>query len=353
MQGRGATRTLPARRDPLGVHPLYYRVAGTQAADTIQALRRACPDLPLRPDREGIAGYLRGDPDDRRTCVDGVALCPAGHGLRHDGAGWQLEPPAPLGEPRGTLGEALVAAVEALVTPERAVALALSGGLDSALVLALVLRALGRSIPVYTLAIAIPGYGELEATRHMARSLGVVLHEIPATADDYRRALPAAVEAAEVPMFNPHPVSKLLLARGLRRRGFDAVLTGDAADQVFCGAPRRNYLPLVGRLSRAEGIEPCSPFFDPRVLAHAARLPADPHKRALREIAAQWLPRAASQAPKVRRLAPDLGVEQRVGRPELRRLAARLGLPEPQLNDARSRCAHATLHMLWAALERG
>lgn len=342
----------PVTRDRLGVHPLYYRPGGSAAGPSLDALRRAAPALPLRPDREGIVGYLRGDPDGRRTCVEGIALCPAGHRLERDEQGWHPSPPEALPAPRGSLREALIEAVTDIVRAHGSIALALSGGLDSALCLAVVRRELGRSIPVYTLAIDIPGYGEREATRDMARRLDVRLHEIPASADDYRAHLPAAIEAVEVPLFNPHPVSKLLLARALRREGVTAVLTGDAADQIFSDAPRRSYLPLLGPLFRSQGVEPCSPFFDPRVLAHAARLPPDPHKRALRAVAASWLPPQISRAPKARRLAPDLGVERLVGIEAMGRLAARLGLPPPRLEQPRSRCAYATLCMLWRWLER-
>ena len=202
----------------------------------------------------------------------------------------------------------------------------------------------------------------LEATRRTARALDVELHEIHVGATDFLDALPQAVRAVEVPLWNPHPVSKLLLGRALRREGFDAVLTGDAADQVLAGASGRDYLPLVGRLFHAEGIEPCSPFFDLGVLAHAAGRPADPDKTALRRVATRWLPRALTRARKAPRLFPELGpqlgVERLVGVDEMLRLAARLGLPSPRLDlpgeeGARSRCAHATLCLLWPVLVGG
>jgi asparagine synthase (glutamine-hydrolysing) len=341
-------------RDRLGVHPLYYRSngqdVGAAVAGSIAALAHEPGAAPLRPDPEGLRRWLAGDPDDRHTCFQGIGLVPAGYRLELGAAGPRLYPPAPLPKPRGSLASALVAAVAAIVEAPRRLALALSGRLDSALVLAIARRELRRELPVVTLAIDIPGYGEREATRRMAAALGVELHEIPVTTADFLDALPEAVRAVEVPMWNAHPVSKLLLARALRREGFDAVLTGDAADQVFAGASSRDYLPLVGRLFRSQGIEPCSPFFDPGVLAHAALPPPDPTKRALREAALRWLPPAAAHAPKARRLAPDLGVERLVGAAAMQRLAARLGLPPPRLDDERARCAHATLCLLWRAL---
>lgn len=340
----------PVARDRLGVHPIYFGEDGSGVATTIAALLRQRPPAPLRPDRQGLAGWLRGEPDERRTCVRGIGVVPAGHRLELGPGGPRLHPPAPLPEPRGSLGDALVAAVEAIARRPGRLALALSGGLDSALVLAIVRRELGLDVPVVTLAVDIPGYGEQQATRRTARALGCPLHELRVTARDFLDALPEAVRAAEVPMFNAHPVSKLLLGRALRREGFDAVLTGDAADQAFAGAPRGNYLPLVGRLLRSQGVEPCSPFFDARVLAHAERAPGHPDKRALREAATRWLPRADALAPKVRRLAPDLGEERLVGTSAMLELAAQLGLPPPRLHDARTRCAHATLCLLWQAL---
>lgn len=349
-------------RDRLGVCPLYFREDGSAAAGTIAALLRHDPAWPVRPDREGLRRWLCGAPDDRSTCVAGIGLVPAGHRLRLGDGGPRLIPPPPLPEPRGDLGDALVEAVAAIVAGPRKLALALSGGLDSAVVLAIVRRELGRTIPVVTLATEIPGYGELEATRRTARALDVELHEIHVGATDFLDALPQAVRAVEVPLWNPHPVSKLLLARALRREGFDAVLTGDAADQVLAGASGRDYLPLVGRLFHAEGIEPCSPFFDLGVLAHAAGRPADPDKTALRRVATRWLPRALTRARKAPRLFPELGpqlgVERLVGVDEMLRLAARLGLPSPRLDlpgeeGARSRCAHATLCLLWPVLVGG
>lgn len=350
---------LAAVRDRLGVHPLCFREDRPLRAGSVIELLRADPEHPLRPDRAAILRYLAGDPDDRHTCVEGIGLVPAGHALRwrddaDDGRapGWRIEPPPPLPEPPESLPQALVHAIADLMAAPRPIALALSGGLDSALVLAIVRRELGRDVPVVTLAVDIPGYGELPATRAMSRALEVELHEIPATADDFVTCLPRAVRAAEVPLWNPHPVSKLLLARALRREGFSAVLTGDAADQAFCGAPGRDYLPLVGRLFRSQGIEPCSPFFDPRVLAHAARRPPDPHKWVLRELAARWLPTAAIRDPKAPRLVPDLGVERLVGVPAIHARCQQLGLPAPRLHDARARCGHTTLCLLWDALSR-
>lgn len=344
-------------RDRLGVCPLYFREDGSAAAGTIAALLRHDPAWPVRPDREGLRRWLGGVPDDRSTCVAGIGLVPAGHRLVLGDGGPRLEPPPPLPEPHGRFDGALVAAVAAIVAGPRRLAVALSGGLDSAIVLAIVRRELGRTIPVVTLAIEIPGYGELEATRRTARALDVELHEIHVGAADFIDALPKAVRTVEVPLWNPHPVSKLLLAEALRREGFDAVLTGDAADQVLAGAPGHDYLPLVGRLFHAEGIEPCSPFFDPGVLAHAAVRPADPNKAVLREAAERWLPRAATRARKTARLFPDLGpelgVERLVSTEAMLRLTASLGLPAPRLAHSRARCAHATLCMLWPTLARG
>ncbi|MCX4245028.1 asparagine synthase C-terminal domain-containing protein [Paraliomyxa miuraensis] len=343
---------MSATRDRLGVHPLYFREHEPAVAGTIAELLRASPSPALRPDREAIARYLAGDPDDRHSCIEGIGLVPTGHTLSWRERGWQLQPPPPLPEPRGTLHDAMVDAVADLLAAPRRTAIALSGGLDSALVLAIARRELGLDPPVITLAVDVPHYGELETTRSTARTLGAAVHEAHVSARDFLAQLPEAVRLAEVPLWNPHPVSKLLLAQAARREGFDAVLTGDAADNVFGGAFGHDYLPLVGRLLRSQGVEPCSPFFDPRVLAHAARLPADPDKPVLRELAARWLPSSIAWAPKARRLAPDFGIARLFDPAILVHQAERLGLPPPRLDDPRARCGHTTLALLWDALSR-
>ncbi len=294
-----------ATYDPLGARPYYFSVDGLLHGPTISGIQR---DGHRRVwDIEGVRSYLGKSPDGFRTCFGGIGAVGPGTALEHDGEAVKLRPVQASGGSPEQLSVALPRAVEALLVDGRRTAVALSGGLDSALLVAL-LRAAGRDdIPVFTLATHLADYCELAETRSVAAKLGVCeLHVIEA--ESLVSELPAAIAAAEVPLFNLHPVSRWLLATALKREGFEVLLTGDGADQIFAGSNPRNYLPIIGSMTRTAGLDLRSPFFDPAIL-HSATAPT-PDKAALRNAASAWLPPEIIDRPKTPRLAPWLDVSE-------------------------------------------
>ncbi len=253
------------------LHLLYGRGDGPPT-DSWRELR------PERLDPVGVQAYLDEFPVPRRSCFEGVWTAWEPPRPGHDG-----RPPADL----------LARAVDSAAAGR--VALALSGGLDSALLLSF----LERRLPVYTL--DIPGYEELDRTARIARRFGVRLEVVRVTHADFEDALPDAVLHAGAPLYNFHIVSKLLFARALRREGFEAAITGDGADQVFAGARGDLYLPFVGAFFRSAGVEIRAPYLDDDVVAAAE---TDPAKSALRALARGRLPDALIDAPKRPTLYP-------------------------------------------------
>lgn len=158
---------------------------------------------------------------------------------------------------------------------------AVSGGLDS-WVLALLLRGAGYSVRGYTLVSGVPGYCEEERTGALARQLNVPLERI--AAPDFEGALPRFLSITKTPIYNLHPVSKLLLAEALATRGVPFLVTGDAADQVFRCETECDLLPLTQACFAHVSIELITPFLTPNVRA-LCTVP-DPDKRLLRELAA-------------------------------------------------------------------
>jgi asparagine synthetase B (glutamine-hydrolysing) len=217
---------------------------------TIASLFDAQPALSRALDLKGVRQFLNRQPDGVHTCFAAARLVPAGNELWRNEVACalrQMPEPEPRTEALLTLLERAVAGI---VASGRRIALALSGGLDSALVL----RLANNAVPVFTLATGLKDYCELNDTVTTAEKLGLQdLNVIRVDADHLISALPEAITACETPLFNLHPISKWLLARELQARGFDAMLTGDGADQVFAGADPRNYLPIVGALARAAG----------------------------------------------------------------------------------------------------
>ena len=178
------------------------------------------------------------------------------------------------------LGEALLSAL-ARHCPGDTVPVAVSGGLDS-WVLAQLLRRMGRQVVGYSLVSNVPGYCEWDQTLAISRHFDIPVQAIEAASFD--AALPRFLQITRTPIYNLHPVSKLLLAEGLAARGIARIVTGDAADQVFRCEAECDLLPLTQACFRHCGVELIAPFLAPEVQALCA-VP-DPEKRPLRELAA-------------------------------------------------------------------
>lgn len=157
-------------------------------------------------------------------------------------------------------------------------AVAVSGGLDS-WVLVRLLQLQGRPVRGYTIATGIPGYCERERTQRLAEAFGVPLtvFERP----DLEGALGRFLRVTRTPIYNLHPVSKLLLAEALRDAGVAEVMGGDAADQVFRGETSCDLLPLTQACFAYAGVRLHLPFQAVTVAT------PDPEKRALRALAAE------------------------------------------------------------------
>lgn len=337
-------------RDPYGLQRLYYRPSGSAG----RRLRALVSEGEARLDPVGV-GFAFGEiAETDHTWIEGIRRVPRGHRLSGTPGAWQIEAMAAPEERRGRgLERLLLAALDSVVGRGRRVALALSGGLDSALLLALLASSFRGSMPaVYVLAPRLPGgadYDESSAAVNLARSLELKAIVIEAAEQDFLLGLPACAALAETPLFNAHPVAKHLLFEQLAADEIDVVITGDGADQVFAGAPSEIYLPIVGALAEASGVTLHCPFLDEAVIALAAQSPPDPRKTVLREAARGKLPDALVDAPKVPRLVPAIDLSRFEDIPRFERLAALLGRPL-RLDTPRDRTAWTTLSLACEAL---
>lgn len=339
------------RRDPLGLDTLYYRPQRGGFARTIAELLES-GDMPRSLSPTGVAGYLDQAPLSGETCFEGIASVPAGHALLDDGRGYSVEPVALGGPPAGSLLEILTQSLGKLLEEHSPVALALSGGFDSAFVLGLVERIGGSDVVVYSVAADLPGYSELEATLATARFFQREVRLVEVGEEDFVAALPEAVTCMEAPLYNLHPISKYLLARRLRDDGIGAVLTGDGADQIFSGVDAANYIPLIGSLFTSQGVKACSPFLSAETVAFCRRhLQPDPDKRTLRDLGEGLVPDSVTRGEKRRTLTPPMDLS-RYWEPELvQRLSdvLRYPLPASFVNDT-DRVKWVTLSLLYKAL---
>lgn len=336
--------TVPAATDRLGLHTCYYRIDGTGTGTSIRGLLESAPESDTRLDKEGVREHLTRRVSGQRTCFRAVRPIPAGCELTD---GRRVRCSAHLSANGCSAEVALEFAVGRILDDPRPKALALSGGLDSALILALLHQAGGTKIPVYTLASAMPGYCEIQWTRETAQAMGVRdLRVVNATEHDFVTALPATIAAAEVPLYNLHPVSKLLLARAAKEDGIEMIITGDGADQVFGTTDGRDYLPIVGALFRAANVDLTTPFADEQVIAAAENAGRDRKKSVLREIARTRVPHTILNRPKRATFAPAMEMSQ-YARPErTARIADELGMHAPIHATDWDRTLWATLGLL-------
>jgi len=279
-------------------------------------------DEPLRLEPDGVREAFGETAATGATCIAGARVSPPGY-LRGVA-------PRSSGRPLRSLLERVCERI-----PSRRVALALGGGVDSA-VLAALLR--DRAV-AYTLA-GLPGYGEEREAVAVARRLGIELRSVEAGEAEFVVALPGAIRACERPLYNLHPVGRLLLARAVRTDGFDCLVTGDGADQVFGGTSAGDYLPLVGSLGRAAGVVTVAPFLHPTL---ARQVALDPDKLALRKLALELgVPEEIALRPKRARFAPPMDLAAHWDGPLAASLGRALGRAPSRATD-RERVSWTTL----------
>jgi hypothetical protein len=305
-------------RDPLGARPVFYNAAG-QAGPRARPLCNGAPRL----DGEGVRFAWGEGGTSRRSCLAGVYRLAPGHRLR-DG----VVEAAPLPPSPSSLETALLDALTPLT--DGPLALWLSGGLDSALLLAL-LRELGSLPRVYILAPTFaPAHDQSEAALAVARALSTPATVVHASAEDFVRALPACIHATEAPLWTLQPVARRLLAERTAADGLARALTGDGADEAFAPAFADDYLPLCHAIARDAGVSVASPFFDERFVAWARARAPDPRKLALRALAKTRLPAELCEKTKRARVGPTLDTSRFYDGNRAARLAHTLALPPPR-----------------------
>lgn len=284
-------------RDPFGFGRAFY--AGESWAPTLRGLIEAHPELPRELDHVYLDGHLGGDPPLDRSLFASVRALP----------------PGPLPEARpGALLPILKESIANSIAGRRAAVL-LSGGLDSAIV-----AALASELPAYVLSTNLPHYDELKGALASARGLGMDVKVIEADEEDFVASLPETIRLIETPLYNLHPVAKLLMARALAADGIEVALSGDGADQVLSRDTSADYLPLVKALFDGARVELRSPFLEDEFVAAS---PLDPAKQCLRQLAESLgIREELVHAPKRASWAPPMDLS-RYADPRLQRLLGR------------------------------
>ncbi|HST62691.1 MAG TPA: asparagine synthase C-terminal domain-containing protein [Longimicrobium sp.] len=211
------------------MRPLYALRTGerTHTAADPRVLRRI-PGAPSGLDAAALHGYLCfSHAPEPLTLFPGIHRVPSP-------APWR-ESPEPVDEDAAArrLQSLLAESVERMLGTEREVGVFLSGGLDSSIVAALLVRA-GVRVHLFSLDFGAPWDAELEQARALAEHLGRPLHAVRARPRDVARALEPTARALHQPFGDPVTVPLYLLGQAAAER-VGIVFNGEGGDQLFGG----------------------------------------------------------------------------------------------------------------------
>ena len=240
-------------RDRFGIKPLYYAREGERLlfASELTALVASgvvAPEI----DARAVTSFLEfGSIPGPATAVKDVEALPAGHYLEVGGGRsvlrryWELE--ASAGQGQG-ISELLEESVELHLVSDVPLGVFLSGGIDSATLVAL--ASASSEEPVKTLSVVFDDAGLSEAryARQVADRYGTDHLEISLDASEFLETLPSVFDAMDSPTVDG--VNTYFVSRAAKRAGLKVVLTGLGGDEVFLGYPHHKALSRIDPFAR-------------------------------------------------------------------------------------------------------
>jgi asparagine synthase (glutamine-hydrolysing) len=247
-----AAQTLFLARDRLGIRPLFYtRTAAAlifgSEIKAILASRRVCAEM----DPLALAQiFTFWCPLAPRTVFRGIQELPPGHYLLARRGEvtvakyWELAfPPENEPDPRkadleeciAQLQDLLLDAVRIRLRADVVVGAYLSGGLDSSLIAAMILKSGNQRLDTFSIAFDDARFDESGFQRRVAGFLGTQHQTVQAAYADIARVFPDVIWHTETPLMRTAPAPMFLLSQLVRNRGIKVVLTGEGADEFLAG----------------------------------------------------------------------------------------------------------------------
>jgi asparagine synthase (glutamine-hydrolysing) len=252
-----AKRTIFLARDRVGICPLHWSRQGDWLlfGSEVKALL-ASGAVPAAPDPRGL-DYLFTffSMGSRRTMFEGVQSLLPGHylriALRRDGRPadiverryWDFDFPDAGEEMDARDATALIDAFEAKF--RRAVEIRLradvpvvgylSGGVDSAYVLATASRVRGAPVPSFTIQVPGKGLDETSDALFTARAIGSRPTILRSDATVIANTYPQLVASADSPVIDTSCAALWRLSQEVHDQGYKVALTGEGSDEAFAG----------------------------------------------------------------------------------------------------------------------
>lgn len=248
-------RELHLVRDRMGVKPLYVTSNGRRLAfaSELRALLKL-PWLVRSVDQAAVADVLRyGCVAAPRSILKGVRQVAPGAHLTWNGSGmverrwWSVADAIVSARDQPFRGDLEAAAEEGGAILDDAVRMQmvadvplgafLSGGLDSASVVASMQAQSSQAVRTFTISFPGTEQDESAAAAAVARHLGTIHQEIPLDAMAARDLVPYLADLCDEPFADNSILPTWLLCRETRR-SVTVALSGDGGDELFGGYPR-------------------------------------------------------------------------------------------------------------------
>ena len=248
-----ADRSLTLVRDRFGVKPLYYvqTSEGLAFASEIKALIGIglCPAPETATDT--LAEYLAFrqvlEPNtmfkERQAIASRATICASAvipQKSRSTATGtsaMRCRTSFPSTRENGDFGHHFSQGGAASAGQRRALGSFNSGGVDSSLVTREVRNQVSGELHTFSIGFAEAAYDETPYAAEVAARLGTTHHAERLPASGYAALLPTAIWHHDEPLCHPHSVQLMHLS-GIARQHVTVVLTGEGADELFCGYPR-------------------------------------------------------------------------------------------------------------------
>ena len=241
-------RKLFLSRDRLGIVPLFYTMSDRSFLFASE-IKSIFADSAVRRELDMVAldelfTFWTMLPP--RTIFKGVRELPPGHSLSVENndirvrpywrldyrAGMQTTSAEEYGE---RLGELLWDATRIRLRSDVPVGSYLSGGLDSAVVTALMKRLTNARLKTFSIAFEDPDFDESPFQKKVVDFLETEHHEVRCSYQDIGRVFPEVIWHTEKPILRTAPAPLYLLSSLARDCGHKVILAGEGADEMLGG----------------------------------------------------------------------------------------------------------------------
>ena len=244
-------RTLLLARDRVGIKPLYYTTLGNifAFASEIKALL-VLPWVSAQLDEKALSNFLVFNHlQSPETMFKGISKVHPGHFMVvEDGKiktyrpFWKINS-APSAQFESDvvkgLQDRLESSVRRQMVADVPVGVFLSGGVDSSGLVALASQR--TSVPLKTYSVGFegaPAYTELQYAREVSQRFQTEHFERVIKRNEIADFLPNIVDIYDEPLADATSIPIYFISELARQNGTIAVLTGDGADELFCGYRR-------------------------------------------------------------------------------------------------------------------